>query len=75
MPNKSWPPETPSVRKRRVTGGKLKPEEWAVVPAWRVGKETPRAIYRGDELIGIMDAAEDAALVVKAVNKFFSPEE
>ncbi len=36
--------------------------------AWRVGRKVGRTIYRGDDLIGVMDSAEDAVLVVRAVN-------
>jgi hypothetical protein len=43
---------------------------------WRVGRKVGRTIYEqagdepsdADKLIGVMDSAEDAALVVEAVN-------
>lgn len=37
---------------------------------WRTGRSVGRTIYDADdELIGVMDAPEDAALVVAAVNR------
>ncbi len=35
---------------------------------FRVGRQLGRTIYRDDKLIGLMDCAEDAAMVVKALN-------
>jgi hypothetical protein len=35
---------------------------------WRVGRSVGRTVYQGDELIGVMDTPELAALVVAAVN-------
>lgn len=35
---------------------------------YRVGRKLGRTLYRGDQLIGIMDTAEDAALVVASLN-------
>jgi len=35
---------------------------------FRVGRKLGRTIYRDDEFIGIMDRAEDAAMVVQALN-------
>lgn len=45
---------------------------------WRVGRKVGRTVYRqrgpdpadGDELIGLMDTPELAALVVEAVNHY-----
>jgi len=39
---------------------------------WRVGRTVGRTIYRRDVLIGVMDDAADAALVVEAVNNQMS---
>lgn len=75
MPKSTWPPERPSQKARRLARGELRKEEWAATPAWRVGKTASRLIYRGDTLIGVMDSASDAELVVKAVNKFYSSED
>lgn len=35
---------------------------------WRVGRRVGRTIYRDDVLVGMMDTAEDAALVVEGMN-------
>lgn len=35
---------------------------------YRVGNKLGRTVYRNDKLIGVMDTAEDAALVVEALN-------
>lgn len=37
---------------------------------WRVGKKVGRTLYRDDELIGLMDKPEDAALIVRLANDF-----
>lgn len=35
---------------------------------WRVGRKVGRTVYQDDELIGVMDTAELAEKVVRAVN-------
>lgn len=39
---------------------------------WRAGRKLGRTLYRGEELVGMMDDAGDAALVVRAVNELLA---
>jgi hypothetical protein len=38
------------------------------MPLYRVGRHQPQNLYRDDTYIGVMFTAEDAALVVEALN-------
>jgi len=39
---------------------------------YRVGRKLGRTLYRGEDLIGMMDSAEDAALVARLLNAHHS---
>jgi hypothetical protein len=56
-------------KERQVGAGDKPAAAEAVTPAWRTGRKVGRTIYdANDQLIGVMDRAEDAARVVAAVN-------
>jgi hypothetical protein len=44
-----------------------------VTAIYRTGNHRPQNIYRGDAYIGVMFTAEDAALVVEALNAIDPP--
>lgn len=39
------------------------------MPTWHTGREQPRCIYRGDQLVGLALTIDDAARIVRAMNE------